>query len=80
MPKMKTPGGVKKRFKATGSGGIKCGRKNMRHNLSTTPTKHKRRKRKNVLSCDAVVATLKIFAPYMKKRKKKVTKKESENA
>lgn len=80
MPKMKTRSGIKARFKKTGSG-MKSGRKGMRHNLSPRSTKHKRRKRSNVLACDAVVATLKVFAPHVIKRKKaSEKKKENDNA
>lgn len=50
MPKMKTNSGAKKRFKITGSGGIKRQKANRSHILT-----HKSRKRKRNLRQDTMV-------------------------
>ena len=46
MPKMKTHGGAKKRFRVTGSGHVKCKRAGLRHILTKMTTKRKRNLRK----------------------------------
>ena len=50
MPKMKTHGGAKKRYKVTGSGGIKRQKANRSHILTS-----KTRKRKRHLRADSMV-------------------------
>ena len=46
MPKMKTHGGAKKRFRVTGSGHVKFKRAGLRHILTKMTTKRKRNLRK----------------------------------
>ena len=46
MPKMKTHGGAKKRFRVTGSGHVKLKRAGLRHILTKMTTKRKRNLRK----------------------------------
>lgn len=46
MPKMKTHGGSKKRFRVTGSGHVKYKHAGMRHILTKMTTKRKRNLRK----------------------------------
>lgn len=54
MPKMKTNRGAAKRFKVTGSGGIKRGQSHRRHILTKKSTKRKRHLRaaSMVAECD----------------------------
>ena len=49
MPKIKTNRGAAKRFKVTGSGGIKRGQSHRRHILTKKSAKRKRRLRKPTL-------------------------------
>jgi len=64
MPKMKTHSASKKRFKKTGSGGVKRAKAFRRHLLTKKTRKNKRglRKRAYIDSCDLV--SVKKLLPY----------------
>jgi large subunit ribosomal protein L35 len=64
MPKLKTKSGVKKRFKATATGKIKCGVAGKRHRLISHNGKYIRQNRGTDLLADADTARVKLWAPY----------------
>jgi large subunit ribosomal protein L35 len=64
MPKMKTNRGAAKRFKVTGSGGIKRGQSHRRHILTKKSTKRKRQLRSPAQLDKADVAVVRRMIPY----------------
>ncbi len=65
MPKMKTNRGAKKRFKATGRGGIKHAKAGKSHILSTKSRKRKRGLRKGALVDSANEKSIRRLLPYL---------------
>ncbi len=65
MPKMKTNRGAKKRFKPTGSGGIKRAKAGKSHILSTKSRKRKRGLRKGALVDSANEKSIRRLLPYL---------------
>ncbi len=49
MSKLKTHSGSKKRFRVTGSGKVKAGKRGKRHNMRKRPQKMKREARKGLI-------------------------------
>jgi large subunit ribosomal protein L35 len=64
MPKLKTKSGVKKRFKFTATGKIKCGVAGKRHRLISHNAKYIRQNRGTEILADADTARVKAWAPY----------------
>jgi large subunit ribosomal protein L35 len=64
MPKLKTKSGVKKRFKLTATGKLRCGVAGKRHRLINHNGKYIRQNRgtKEVSAADTKV--VKLFLPY----------------
>ncbi|PLX29888.1 MAG: 50S ribosomal protein L35 [Alphaproteobacteria bacterium] len=64
MSKLKTKGGVKKRFRFTASGRIKCGQAGKRHNMRKRSNSMLRKARGTTImkKCDANI--VKKYAPY----------------
>ncbi len=65
MPKMKSNRGAKKRFRATGTGGIKHAKAGKSHILTSKNRKRKRRLRKSVLVDSANVKSVHRLLPYL---------------
>jgi large subunit ribosomal protein L35 len=65
MPKMKTNRGAKKRFTATGRGGIKHAKAGKSHILSTKSRKRKRGLRKGALVDSANEKSIRRLLPYL---------------
>jgi len=64
MPKMKSKTGAKKRFRATGSGKFKRGRKGKRHLLTRKAQKRKRHLRKSALVHETQDHQIRAMLPY----------------
>ena len=64
MPKLKTKSGVKKRFKLTATGKIKCGVAGKRHRLISHNAKYIRQNRGTEVLSDAEKARVLGWAPY----------------
>ena len=64
MPKIKTNRGAAKRFKVTGSGGVKRGQSLRRHILTKKSTKRKRQLRAPAQLHKADVAAARRMIPY----------------
>lgn len=72
MPKMKTKGSVKKRFKVTRSGKVKAGQAFTSHMMMNKPKKMKRQARgMSTLSPQDAKAILSNWMPYNRKKKGK---------
>ena len=65
MPKMKSNRGAKKRFKATGSGGIKRAKAGKSHILSTKSRKRKRGLRKTALVHPTNEKSIRRLLPHL---------------
>jgi large subunit ribosomal protein L35 len=65
MPKMKSNSGAKKRFKATGAGGIKRGKMGRRHILTSKNRKRKRALRKSGLVHSTNEKSIRSLLPYL---------------
>lgn len=64
MPKLKTKRAAAKRFGFTGSGKIRRGQANHRHNFTDKPKQAKLRHRGTTLVADADEAMIKRMLPY----------------
>ncbi len=64
MPKLKTKSGVKKRFKFTATGKVKCGVAGKRHRLMNHNGKYIRTNRGTSVLSDSDVAHVRLWAPY----------------
>jgi large subunit ribosomal protein L35 len=64
MPKLKTKSGVKKRFKITATGKIKCGVAGKRHRLISHNSKYIRTNRGTTVLSEADTPRVKLWAPY----------------
>ena len=64
MPKLKTSKAAAKRFKKTGSGGLKRMKAYKSHILTKKSTKRKRGLRKGVYASDANAPVIKKLIPY----------------
>jgi len=64
MPKMKSNSGAKKRFRTTGSGKFRRGRKGKRHLLTNKSQKRKRHLRKQGLVHKAQEKQIRAMLPY----------------
>ena len=64
MPKMKTKGGAKKRFKVRGSGSIKRSMAYKRHILTKKTTKNKRQLRGTAEIHSTNMASVRSMLPY----------------
>jgi large subunit ribosomal protein L35 len=64
MPKLKTKSGVKKRFKFTATGKVKCGVAGKRHRLMSHNGKYIRQNRGTDVLSDADVGHVRLWAPY----------------
>lgn len=65
MPKMKTNRGAKKRFSASGGGGIKRAKAGKSHILSTKSRKRKRSLRKSAMVDSANEKSIRRLLPYL---------------
>ena len=65
MPKMKSNRGAKKRFSATGGGGIRRAKAGKSHILSTKSRKRKRGLRKSALVNQANEKSIRRLLPYI---------------
>ncbi len=65
MPKMKSNGGAKKRFRVTGSGKIKRKKAFKRHILTKKSSKTKRNLGQSTLVSDADMASVSRLLPYI---------------
>jgi large subunit ribosomal protein L35 len=65
MPKLKSNSGAKKRFKATGAGGIKRGKMGRRHILTSKNRKRKRALRKSGLVHSTNEKSIRRLLPYL---------------
>ncbi len=65
MPKMKTNRGAKKRFAATGAGGIKRAKSGKSHILTTKNRKRKRSLRKGALVDSTNERSIRGLLPYL---------------
>ena len=65
MPKMKTSRGAKKRFSATGGGGVKRAKSGKSHILSTKTRKRKRSLRKSALVHPKDEKGIRRLLPYL---------------
>jgi large subunit ribosomal protein L35 len=64
MPKLKTKSGVKKRFKFTATGKVKCGVAGKRHRLISHSGKYIRQNRGTDVLSESDVAHVRLWAPY----------------
>lgn len=64
MPKMKSNGGAKKRFRVTGSGKVKRKKAFKRHILTKKSSKTKRNLGQSTLVADADMASVSRLLPY----------------
>lgn len=64
MPKLKTKSSVKKRFKVTGTGKIKSGQANKRHNMRKRSSRQLREQTGTVVLPDMEIKRIKQFIPY----------------
>jgi large subunit ribosomal protein L35 len=64
MPKLKTKSGVKKRFKFTATGKVKCGVAGKRHRLISHNSKYIRTNRGTSVLSEADTPRIKLWAPY----------------
>jgi len=64
MPKLKTKSGVKKRFKLTATGKIKCGVAGKRHRLISHNSKYIRQNRGTSVLAAPDTVRVKLWAPY----------------
>ena len=64
MPKMKSKTGAKKRFRTTGTGKFKRGKKGRRHILTKKTTKRKRHLRKAGLVDETQERQIRAMLPY----------------
>jgi large subunit ribosomal protein L35 len=64
MPKLKTKSGVKKRFKLTATGKIKCGVAGKRHRLISHNSKYIRQNRGTDVLAAPDTVRVKLWAPY----------------
>ncbi len=64
MPKLKTKRAAAKRYRVTGSGHVKAGRKGKRHNFSNKSRKRKRQLRGSLLLGPTDEAKAKQMLPY----------------
>ena len=64
MPKLKTKSSVKKRFKTTGTGKIKSGQANKRHNMRKRSSRQLREQTGTVVLPDMEIKRIKRFIPY----------------
>ena len=64
MPKLKTKSGVKKRFKFTATGKVKCGFAGKRHRLISHNSKYIRTNRGTSVLSEADTPRVKLWAPY----------------
>ena len=64
MPKLKTKSGVKKRFKITATGKVKCGVAGKRHRLSSHNAKYIRQNRGTDVLSSSDWGHVKLWAPY----------------
>ena len=65
MPKMKSNSGAKKRFRATGGGGIKRGKMGRRHLLNCKNRNRKRALRKSGLVHPTNEKSIRSLLPYL---------------
>jgi large subunit ribosomal protein L35 len=65
MPKMKSNSGAKKRFSATGAGGIKRGKMGRRHILTSKDRKRKRHLRHSGLVHSTNEKSIHRLLPYL---------------
>jgi len=65
MPKMKSNRGAKKRFRATGTGGIKHAKSGKSHILTTKNRKRKRGLRKSALVHSTNERSIRRLLPYL---------------
>ena len=66
MPKMKTKGSAKKRFRLTATGKVRGGAAFLQHNLRRRSQKMKRQARGTMILSDADARIVKAFMPYAK--------------
>ncbi len=66
MPKLKTKSGLKKRFRVTASGKIKCTQAGKRHGMRKRPRRMKRNARGTEMLSTASTLTVMRLAPYLK--------------
>lgn len=64
MPKMKTKGSAKKRFKMTASGKVKAGPAGKRHGMIKRSNDFIRNSRGTMILSDADTKIVKIYMPY----------------
>lgn len=64
MPKLKTKSGVKKRFKMTATGKLRCGVAGKRHRLISHSSKYIRQNRGTKAVSDPDTKVVKLFLPY----------------
>ena len=64
MPKMKSNTGAKKRFRTTGSGKFRRGKKSKRHLLTNKSQKRKRHLRKQGIVAKAQHKQIRAMLPY----------------
>ncbi|MCB9964318.1 MAG: 50S ribosomal protein L35 [Rhodospirillales bacterium] len=78
MPKMKTKSGAKKRFRVTASGKIKFKQSNTSHRLLSRPKSMKRKARGTEILNESDANILRVYMPYIRKRKTQTTQKKEE--
>ena len=66
MPKMKTKGSAKKRFRLTATGKVRGSAAFLQHNLRRRSQKMKRQARGSMILSDADARIVKAFMPYAK--------------
>jgi large subunit ribosomal protein L35 len=64
MPKLKTKSGVKKRFKITASGKVRCNQAGKRHGMVKRSKRQLRSQRGRTISSSSDTKMLKKFMPY----------------
>jgi large subunit ribosomal protein L35 len=64
MPKLKTHSGIKKRFKVTAKGKLKCHRQGKRHMLESKSKNKKRQMRKALILTTSMRKNIKKLLPY----------------
>lgn len=64
MPKLKTKGSAKKRFKMTASGKVKVGVAGKRHGMIKRTAKQVRQNRGAKILCDSDAGIVKKYMPY----------------
>lgn len=64
MPKMKTKGSVKRRFKLTATGKVRMSASGKRHNLRKRTQKRKRQERGTTIMSPQDAKIVKKFMPY----------------